>query len=105
MITKRQQILNLLGLAKRANKLVLGTDPTLAAIRNQTAGIVFFPKDGGASQAKKLRDKSVSYGSCFCQLMTRDELVTAIGINRSVFAVADRGFTKKLRLLIEEEQQ
>ncbi|GMA70609.1 hypothetical protein GCM10025879_18550 [Leuconostoc litchii] len=41
MINKDDQILNLLGLAMRAGKLVLGTDPSLSAIRGQKVSLVF----------------------------------------------------------------
>lgn len=42
VISKDGQILNLLGLAMRAGKLVLGSDPTLTAIRGNKVQLAFF---------------------------------------------------------------
>lgn len=100
-----QKILNLLGLAMRANKLVLGTEPTLSAIKLQKVGVAFFPSDGGKSQGKKLADKSNTYGVTLIQNFSREQLVHAIGVNRSVFAIADRGFSRKIKALILEKER
>ncbi len=54
MHDNRQKVLNLLGLARRANKLVTGQDLVLAAIRKQKVALVFLAHDGGASSQKKI---------------------------------------------------
>ncbi|MCC7668805.1 MAG: ribosomal L7Ae/L30e/S12e/Gadd45 family protein [Leuconostoc pseudomesenteroides] len=105
MISKDEQILNLLGLAMRAGKLVLGTAPTLAAIRGQKVSLAFFPSDGGASQAKKIADKSSFYNVRLVQDYTKQQLTDAIGVNRGVFAVADHGFSRKIKQLISEKER
>ncbi|WP_371831394.1 L7Ae/L30e/S12e/Gadd45 family ribosomal protein [Convivina praedatoris] len=98
-------IRNLLGLAMKAGKLVLGTGPTLDAIRQQKVQVVFFPNDGGKSQAKKFQDKTQFYHIQLVQDFDRDTLSQAIGANRSVFGVSDQGFSKKIKqLLIEKER-
>jgi ribosomal protein L7Ae-like RNA K-turn-binding protein len=101
-MTNKQQILNLLGLAMRAGKLVLGTDSVLSAIRDQKVQLVFFPNDGGQSQAKKFQDKARTYEVPLDQSFTRDELSQAIGANRAAIGVADRGFGRKLKALLQE---
>ncbi|AFT81550.1 50S ribosomal protein L7ae [Leuconostoc carnosum] len=105
MISKDDQILNLLGLAMRAGKLVLGTDSTLTAIRAQKVQLAFFPSDGGQSQAKKFIDKSTFYNVTLVQDYTKSQLIDAIGVNRSVFAIADRGFSRKIKQLILEKER
>ncbi|GAP00784.1 ribosomal protein L7AE [Fructobacillus fructosus] len=100
-----KELSQLLGLARRANKLVLGSGPTLKAIQNQTAKVVFFPKDGGTSQHKKFSDKSQYYGAQYIDTLTRDEISQAIGLNRSVLAVSDAGFAKKINQLLEEKER
>ncbi|TYC46729.1 L7Ae/L30e/S12e/Gadd45 family ribosomal protein [Leuconostoc litchii] len=105
MINKDDQILNLLGLAMRAGKLVLGTDPSLSAIRGQKVSLVFFPKDGGQSQAKKFSDKSNFYNVKLIQDYTKKQLTDAIGVNRSVFGIADQGFSRKIKQLISEKER
>ncbi|MHC8518886.1 YlxQ-related RNA-binding protein [Weissella confusa] len=97
----KQKLLNLLGLARRAGKLVTGEDMVLGAIRNGKASLVFFANDGGASSMKKFTDKTNSYNVPFTTALTRQELADATGLARTVLAVADRGFTKKMREYLE----
>mgnify|MGYP002763217710 FL=1 len=105
VISKDDQILNLLGLAMRAGKLVLGSYPTLTAIRGNKVQLAFFPSDGGQSQAKKFADKAAFYHVTLIQDYTKAQLTDAIGVNRSVFAIADRGFSRKIKQLISEKER
>ncbi|MDR3190890.1 MAG: YlxQ-related RNA-binding protein [Lactobacillaceae bacterium] len=100
-MNNKQKLLNLLGLARRAGKLVTGEDMVLTAIRNGKASIVFFAADGGASSLKKFTDKTNSYDVAFSTALTRQELADATGMARTVIAVADRGFAKKMREYLE----
>ncbi len=36
---------------------------------------------------------------------TKRQLTDAIGVNRSVFAIADRGFSRKIKQLISEKER
>lgn len=54
LISKDEQILNLLGLAMRAGKLVLGSDSTLTAIRGNKVQMAFFLVMVGKAKAKNL---------------------------------------------------
>ena len=105
MISEDQQILNLLGLAMRAGKIVLGSEPTLTAIRGNKVQLAFFPSDGGPSQAKKFMVKSNFYHITLIQDYTKQQLINAIGVNRSIFAIADRGFSRKIKQLISEKER
>ncbi len=105
VISRDEQILNLLGLAMRAGKLVLGSDSTLTAIRGNKVQMAFFPSDGGQSQRKKFADKSNFYNVTLIQDYTKTQLTDAIGVNRSIFAIADRGFSRKIQQLILEKER
>ncbi|MDF7637069.1 ribosomal L7Ae/L30e/S12e/Gadd45 family protein [Leuconostocaceae bacterium ESL0958] len=104
-MNSHKAVLQLLGLAKRAGQLELGTGAVLEAIRNQSAQLVFFPADGGASQAKKFSDKATFYQVPVNTAFTKAELATAIGQNRAVLAVLDRGFAKKIKQVLEEKER
>ena len=97
----KQKLLNLLGLARRAGKLVTGEDMVLGAIRNGKASLVFFANDGGQRGMQKVTDKTNSYNVAFTTALTRQELADATGLARTVLAVADRGFAKKMREYLE----
>lgn len=105
VISKDQQILNLIGLAMKAGKLVLGTGSTLDAIRQQEVQLVFFPSDGGASQAKKFQDKARYYRVQLVSDYNRDTLIAAVGKNRSIYGIVDRGFSRKIKQLLTEKER
>lgn len=105
MNNNRQQLLNLLGLARRAGKLVTGEGLVLDAIRKGKVNLVFFAQDGGASTLKKFTNKTTSYGVPFSTSLTRQEIANATGMARSLVAVADRGFAKKMQMYLEKEEE
>ena len=94
-MTPKQACLNLLGLSRRASKQIAGEGLALAAIRNQTAKLVFIASDAGPTTAKKFHDKAQSYDSVI-DTFTKAELNTATGNKRTVYAITDAGFAKKM---------
>ncbi|KLD59254.1 hypothetical protein WP50_19885 [Lactiplantibacillus plantarum] len=68
----------------------------LAAIRNQTAKLVFIASDAGPTTAKKFHDKAQSYDVPVIDTFTKAELNTATGNKRTVYAITDAGFAKKM---------
>ncbi|GAP00213.1 L7Ae/L30e/S12e/Gadd45 family ribosomal protein [Fructobacillus ficulneus] len=104
-MNSKDKILQLLGLARRSNNLVFGTGDTLTAIQKSKAKIAFFPIDGGASQQKKFRDKANFYQVTLVEDFTKDELSQAIGLNRSIMAITDNGFAKKINELLKEKER
>ncbi|MBM7617574.1 ribosomal protein L7Ae-like RNA K-turn-binding protein [Weissella uvarum] len=100
-MNNEQKVLNLLGLARRAGKLEAGEDMALKAIRNGKASLVFFANDGGASSAKKFTDKTTSYDVPLCTKFSKAQLADATGMPRTVIAVVNRGFAKKMQEYLE----
>ncbi|MCP0886026.1 YlxQ-related RNA-binding protein [Ligilactobacillus sp. WILCCON 0076] len=96
----KQRILNLLGLARRASKIVTGEDMVLKQIRSQKVFLVFVANDAGPNTRKKFTDKCHSYNVTFSDVFTQAELSVAIGQKRSIVAVCDTGFSKKMRQLL-----
>ena len=76
-MTPKQACLNLLGLSRRASKQIAGEGLALAAIRNQTAKLVFIASDAGPTTAKKFHDKAQSYDVPVIDTFTKAELNTA----------------------------
>lgn len=104
MHDNRQKVLNLLGLARRANKLVTGQDLVLAAIRKQKVALVFLAHDGGAGSQKKFTDKAHFYQIPLVTDFTRDELTNATGMARSVIGVSDQGFAKQMKAYLRKQE-
>lgn len=99
-MNKQQQLLNLLGLAQRAGKIISGEELTIKSIQNGQAHLVFVANDASPNLIKTITDKCNYYELEFSQALNTLELSSAIGRPRKVLAVADAGFTKKMRTLM-----
>lgn len=96
-MNREQLILNLIGIAKRAGKLALGT-LALEAVRSKEARIVFLAFDASNGTKKKYRDKCRYYDVELDETFSIDDLSKAVGLNnRVVVAVLDQGIVKKMK--------
>ena len=98
---KKQQVLNLLGLAQKAGRLISGEELVVDAIRKGQAKLVFLAQDAGPNLTKKITDKSKTYQVEVVTAFSTLELSIAVGKSRKVLAVTDAGFTKKMRSIME----
>lgn len=98
-----QILLGYLGLAARARKIVSGEEQVLAAIRNQSAKIVFLANDSGINTTKRITDKSSFYHIELITVFSGNELSKAIGKeNRKVIAITEEHFTQMIHAAIQE---
>jgi ribosomal protein L7Ae-like RNA K-turn-binding protein len=92
------KLLQLLGLAMRARKVVTGTDAVLRAIRSGEAKMVLLAEDASPGAVKKVRDKCTYYSVPVIRYGTRKALGNAVGKpERVVVAVTDQGFARTMR--------
>ena len=92
------KVLQLLGLAFRAKKVISGEDFCVEAIRNGEAKYLFLASDAGVNTTKRITDKANYYKVTLDTTFTSNELSTAIGKNnRMVVAITDSGFAKKIK--------
>ena len=96
-----QQVLNLLGLAQRAGRLISGEELVVDAIRKGQVKLVFLAQDAGPNLTKKITDKSKTYQVEVVTAFSTLELSIAVGKSRKVLTVTDAGFTKKMRSIME----
>lgn len=83
----------MLGLARRAGKVLAGTEAVLAAIRNGKAQLVLLANDSSANTKKAVLGKAKHYKVIVRVFSTREELGQALGLTpRSAVAVSDQGF-------------
>ncbi|MFV0556761.1 MAG: YlxQ-related RNA-binding protein [Lactovum sp.] len=94
------KILNMIGLAKRAGKIVTGEELVVKSIQRSTAKLVFLANDASDNLTKKITDKTNSYHIKTSQRYNQEELSKAIGSNRKVIAILDEGFAKKMENLL-----
>lgn len=95
----KQKILNLLGLAMRAGKLVTGEELTVKDIQANKTKFLFIAADTGINTKKKMIDKSAYYTILYNDSFNQDELSLAIGRIRKVIGVNDQGFANKFKEL------
>jgi ribosomal protein L7Ae-like RNA K-turn-binding protein len=91
-----QAILNFLGLARRASKIVSGQDMILSEIRSGKIFFLFIATDTGKATQKKFNDKSKYYHIPVNTSYTKAVLSDAIGMKRTIIGISDRGMAKKL---------
>jgi ribosomal protein L7Ae-like RNA K-turn-binding protein len=95
------KVLQLLGLAMRAGKVVSGEELVLEEVRSGKAKMVFLATDAAKNVEKKVTDKCASYGVPLIRYGSRQELGRAIGKGeRVVVAVTDQGFARLFAKLV-----
>lgn len=100
------RILSLLGLCRRAGKLVIGADPTIESINKGKSKIVIFANDFSKNSIKPVLTAAHSGNiKAFCINRCKDELSFALGKLCGVLSVEDKGFADKLSQLIENENE
>lgn len=93
-----QQLLNLLGLATRARKIITGEDFCLDGIRNGQIKYLFLASDAGVNTTKRITDKANFYNVMIDNRFDTITLSKAIGKeNRKVIGITDIGFAKKMK--------
>lgn len=94
---------SLLGLCKRAGKLAAGEVAAEQAVRKKQAQLLILAEDASKNTKKKFTNSAAYYEVPLVEAGTKQELGRAIGGDvRSIIAVTEDGFAKKLQTLAEE---
>lgn len=94
----KDKVLNLLGLATRARKIVSGEDTVVDAMRQKKAKIVFVASDASEKTIDKFKTKCFYYNVELNLEFNSDELSKSIGKSRKILAIIDDGFYKSIKL-------
>ena len=99
------RILNLLGLAKRAQKIAVGDFATETAIKKNRATMIIAAEDASARTVEKYRLLSEEYSIPFAILFTKEELGKAVGKDgfAATVALTDVGFAASAEKLLATE--
>lgn len=95
------KLMQTLGLAMRARKVITGEELVVRAIQSKQAHLVLLSSDASANTAKKITDKCLFYSvPCFSPL-NRMEMGHAIGKEaRVTLAVTDIHFAQSIQRLL-----
>ena len=100
------KILSLLGLCRRAGKLVFGHDPVCKAMKEQKAVLILTASDFSQNSRKKVEAAALLTNTPLLTLpFKKEELSLSIGHLCGVVAVTDEGFAKKLTALLNESDE
>lgn len=101
---RRQAVLGLLGLARRAGALRLGAGPVLRALEEEAPGMVFLARDAGAdlvARVQRSHGKSVVDDT----LLGTADLAGAFGRDLlSVVSVHEKDFVSGLQRLLSDSR-
>ncbi len=87
------KILSLLGLAKRAGKVIVGTDAVISKLQENKLNLIFVAKDASLATIDKIEKKAFYYDVKIIKSFTSDELSNCIGSNNNkVLGLSDKGF-------------
>ncbi|ERL64498.1 hypothetical protein L248_0909 [Schleiferilactobacillus shenzhenensis LY-73] len=95
-----QKLMNLIGLAQRASRIIAGEAQVLTAVRSTQAKLVFLAADAGEATAKRITDKCAFYQIPLTQALTSAEMTSALGRPRKIVAVTDAGFARSMEALM-----
>lgn len=91
-------MLNTLGIAFRAGKVISGEEFVVDGIRSGKVKLVLLATDAGVNTTKKVKDKSSSYNVDLIHAYTSLELSTSIGkVNRKVIGVTDKKLATSIK--------
>lgn len=98
------RILSLLGICRRAGRLIIGADPSVDSIQKHKAKLIIFASDFSKSSSRPVLAAAHENNITTLTLnRNKDEVSLAVGRLCGVMAIEDEGFADKLKMLIENE--
>ncbi len=95
------KLVQLLGLAMRARKVITGEGLVVRAIQTKQAKLVLLSADASGNTAKKVTDKCLFYSIPCYSLLNRYELGAAIGKDaRVTLAITDSRLAESIQHLL-----
>ncbi|EXJ24130.1 ribosomal protein L7Ae family protein [Alkalibacterium sp. AK22] len=99
-MNNKQRALNLIGLSQRAGKLLSGEALVLQGVRSGKAKLVCVASNASDNTTRQFLNKCEHYNVPVVTAFTREELSHALGKDRTVCALLDKGFVHSLQKLL-----
>jgi len=95
------KVMGMLGLARRAGKIIFGSDAAVSAVRSGGAKLVIMAEDASERTKKLMTNKCKSFSVPLYVFSNATELGNKIGKSDiSVLAVSDKNFAKAIESLL-----
>ena len=100
------KISGMLGLCRRAGRLVLGFDITVEALEKKTAALVLIANDASGRTAREIA-KAAEKAEIPVKVLplTMDEISYAVAKRAGVLAVCDSGFANRINELLRQRDE
>lgn len=103
---KKDSVLSLAGLAKKAGKIAAGEFQTENAVKSGKASLVIVSEEASENTKKKFRNMCDFYHVPIFFYGTKEQLGVAIGCEfRASIAVLDAGFSKTIEKHLESRKE
>lgn len=98
------KVLNYIGLAKRAKRIVLGTDSTIKMMQKNKVKFLFVASDASTATKDKLVNKAFFYNIAVNLDFTQEELSNALGVlSIKIVGILDDGFKNMIQRELERD--
>ena len=98
------RILNMLGIACKANAIISGEESVVCGLQNKKVKLVFVANDASSTTITKFSKKCFYYNVTVDNTFSSDELSKAIGKERKIVGVTDNGFCNAIKKIMEESK-
>ena len=96
------RLMSLLGLIRKAGKLVIGSDAVLESVKNGKSGLVIITAD--ASEHTKRTVKAKCDNTPIIEIRhSQEDVFKAAGKSGKILSVEDDGFAQSIAALIQED--
>ncbi|MEX1031039.1 MAG: ribosomal L7Ae/L30e/S12e/Gadd45 family protein [Paenibacillaceae bacterium] len=99
------KLLSMLGLARRAGKIITGDEACMKSVRSGKARLIIVAADASENTRKKYGDKCAHYNTKL--ILTGDRVSIGAAIGRPeqvVIAIEDQGFASGIRTCMEKSE-
>lgn len=105
---RKDKVLSMLGLARRAGRLSMGHDMAQQAIKRKKAKAVFLCADSSDRLKREFEKAAQQYANGIPVLktdVTMDEIHYSVGSRAGVITIDDENFSSKIISLLEQEEE
>jgi ribosomal protein L7Ae-like RNA K-turn-binding protein len=104
MINNTEKFLSMLGLSRRAGKVIIGTPLVTSTLPSGKVKVTFYTSDASDNTKKRITDKCKFYNTeCIIIDTSSSQIGKMVGMNTDVcvVGVTDDNFSKQLKALVQ----
>ncbi|MGI6077047.1 MAG: L7Ae/L30e/S12e/Gadd45 family ribosomal protein [Fastidiosipilaceae bacterium] len=105
MFSENKKLYGLLGLSRRAGKLILGMDAVLDAIRRRQVTLLILATDAAPGSKRRAETTASKYGVPWCQFGTRQRFGELFSRRAcAILALTDAGFAAAVQTALTKDE-